>query len=529
MSTIRFALDWHSGPTAQIELFDANGARSNETEELYNLRFTPPFRATLRVPLERRQLVRAELKPISDDLDRFVAAPGDRRAATADAVSQAPPPEITALERMGRQLYQCTMPRHAQADLRADGLFLEIGVDERLVDLPWELMHDGDDFLCRKHSVGRYVNVSARPIAAQEHEQWQPGSTVIDELSVLIISVPNPQPRADGTRYQPLGFAEAEALAMMETLSGMDGVKPKLLHGRNATRNNVWEALQERHHIVHYTGHAHFDRANPRQSALVLDDQDMSAAPVSSFFGGHPPLLFFMNACETGAAPAWQEQYDFYGLAWAFLETGGYLLGSCWQVKDDVAKDFAVSFYETLLGSGAAIGAAVTRARQAAFRDDDFGWASYVLYGDPRLAFRPQRGAGAPAGPSPPSSPATTSSAIGSAPASEHDGREDDRQQRPGEHADLDVLVAGAPGPVSQFPDEQRDREPDAAKQGQGDDVRPGKVIVEAGAGKARDEDGRAGDADGLADDEPGDDAEGDRVAQRVAHSGGAVDGHAGR
>jgi CHAT domain-containing protein len=392
MSATRFALDWHAGPTAQIELFDANGPRPNEgEEELYNLRFTPPFRATLRVPVERQPMARADLEPISADLDRFVAAPGDRRATTAAVEAQAPPPEPSELERMGMQLYQCTMPAHARADLRAEGLFLEIGVDERLVDLPWELMHDGEDFLCRKHYVGRYVNVGSRPIAAQAHEQWQPGTAMIEELSVLVISVPNPQPRADGTRFEPLPFAEAEALALMETLSGMDGVKLTMLSGRQATRNNVWQALQQGHHIVHYTGHAHFNRANPRQSALVLDDQDLAAAPVVSFFGARPPLLFFMNACETGAAPAWQDRYDFYGLAWAFLETGGYLLGSCWKVNDEVAKDFAVSFYETLLSSGDTIGAAVTRAREAAFRDDDFGWASYVLYGDPRLAFRRQR------------------------------------------------------------------------------------------------------------------------------------------
>lgn len=386
-----FALDWHAGPTAQIELFDANGPRPNEGDELYNLRFTPPFRATLRVPLERRPMARADLAAISADLDRFVAAPGERRVASAVAVEPVPPPEPTALERMGMQLYQCTMPRHAQADLRAEGLFLEIGVDERLVDLPWELMHDGEDFLCRKHYVGRYVNVATRPVPAQALEQWRPGTTVNEELSVLVISVPNPQPRADGTVLEPLPYAQAEAMALMQTLGAMDGVKLTLLAGRDATYNKVWQALQERHHIVHYTGHAHFNRADPRQSALVLDDRDLAAAPIVSYFGAHPPLLLFMNACETVAAPVWQDRYDLSGLAWAFLEAGGYLLGSCWKVKDVVARDFAVSFYETLLGSGETIGAAVTGARGAAFRDDDFGWASYVLYGDPRLAFRRQR------------------------------------------------------------------------------------------------------------------------------------------
>jgi CHAT domain-containing protein len=127
----------------------------------------------------------------------------------------------------------------------------------------------------------------------------------------------------------------------------------------------------------------------------VLHDRDMKTGPLGRFFGANPPLLCFMNGCETGmTAPAWKDSFDIYGLAWAFLETGSYLIGSRWKVDDETAKSFAARFYTALLREGKALGPAVTEARRECFqapRADDLGWASYVLYGDPRMGFRGRR------------------------------------------------------------------------------------------------------------------------------------------
>ena len=49
------------------------------------------------------------------------------------------------------------------------GVFLALGVDELLLDLPLELMHDGEDFLALKHPLGRFVN-SSSPVASQALE-----------------------------------------------------------------------------------------------------------------------------------------------------------------------------------------------------------------------------------------------------------------------------------------------------------------------------------------------------------------------
>ena len=123
----------------------------------------------------------------------------------------------------------------------------------------------------------------------------------------------------------------------------------------------------------------------------------MTTGPLASFFGQNPPILCFINACETGksgvpaASPTWKRRYNIYGVARAFLETGSYLLGSRWKLSDDAGMSFATTFYDSLFKKGESLGRAVMEARAACkstAADNDFGWASYVLYGDPRVCLR---------------------------------------------------------------------------------------------------------------------------------------------
>ncbi|HEX8083379.1 MAG TPA: CHAT domain-containing protein [Solirubrobacteraceae bacterium] len=384
----RYALDWHAGPTAQLELLNAGGDRA---EERFNLRYTPPFRATLRQPFEPAPIRRTTLEKVANDLaEAFTTGTVQRSGDPVGGPSALGP---ATLRIVGERLFACAVvPRHIRAELRANDVFLELGIDEGLVHLPWELMHDGSDFLCNRHSMGRYVNVRQKPVSAIQREPLQPGAD-LGELRVLLISVPSPQPRREGTTFEPLRYVQAETEAIMTTLGQLPGVRMTLLAGRDARIDQVWDALNSEpaHHIVHFSGHAHFDTAHPSNSGLVLYDADLTAEEIVSTFGRRPPVVCFINGCESAMTADHTADSDLYGLAWAFLETGSYLVGSRWKVSDTVASDFAVAFYESLLGNGDALGHAVTAGRRAAFNTTDFGWASYILYGDPRIAFTSQR------------------------------------------------------------------------------------------------------------------------------------------
>lgn len=381
----KFKLDWYAGASAQVEIFSPGSA----DEITYKLKYTPPFRSTIRPPLEDRQLGPEELTPINQQLDQLITTL-DARAAAPQVQPRPQGAALNNIKLLGQMLLTLIIPRHVQPDLIKGGLFLEFGMDEALLKYPWELMHDGENFLCLKHPVGRFVNGSS-VIPGQQDPVSRMGSQV-EKLSVLVISVPNPQPR-DNTVYENLPGAEAETQAICEVLGGQnDGIDMYTLPGKDATYNNVFRALNERpYDIVHYNGHAVFNEKKPHQSGLVLYDRNMTTGAVNKFFQKTPPLLCFVNACETTKTTAWKERYNIFDLARAFLETGAYLLGSRWKINDLAASEFAKRFYESLLMEGKPLGSSILDARKRCMEtgpSDDFAWASYILYGDPRICFR---------------------------------------------------------------------------------------------------------------------------------------------
>src|SRR5262245_23194322 len=142
-----FSMAWEQGATAQLELFtpEAEGG-----ESLYQLKYTPPFRSTLRPPVEQRPLGRGQLDPINAQLEELVGGhqPTTSRSGGRAASTAAANDPTATMELVGSQLFDIVIPRHIGAELRNPGLFLEIGVDEGLLHYPWELMNDGQAFLC---------------------------------------------------------------------------------------------------------------------------------------------------------------------------------------------------------------------------------------------------------------------------------------------------------------------------------------------------------------------------------------------
>jgi hypothetical protein len=386
-----YCVDWQAGPTSQIELF----APLDAQQAPYQLKYTPAFRATIRPPIEACNLSANDLMLIGQDLDRLAAQVQGRSPAAGGG---APPGSTTGatMTLLGNMLLELTVPPYAMADLRPGGQFVEIGMDESLLGYPWELMHDGEEFFCLKHALGRFVN-SATRAGALTAAPANPFSTFSD-LSVLLVSVPAPQPRS-GREFERLPGADAETMAIATTLTRIPGVKLTVLSGRDATWAGLFTALKGGHQILHFCGHAYFDDEHPRSSGLVLHDRDMSTGAIVGFLTKSRPIFCFINGCESarigvGVPEEWKNQYNIYSLARAFLDTGAYLLGSRWKVNDQAARSFAESFYQSLLGDTIPIGRAVQKARQDCVKltGDPFGWASYILYGDPRVCFQQRPG-----------------------------------------------------------------------------------------------------------------------------------------
>ncbi len=249
---------------------------------------------------------------------------------------------------------------------------LALHLDRQLLGIPWELLHDGDRFLGRRFRIGRLVSVEAafdRGPALQRAMQ--------PPLSALVV--------ADPAGDLPAARREAEELVEQLEDSPLFG-RVTMLAGDVGVRTLRDELA--RHDVLHYAGHA-----DPEGGGrLRLRDGTFDARLLESMRGRiDVPGLVFLNACGSGGetvrlAGGAPELGGVSGLASALLLAGvRHVVGTLWEVRDEVARLAAGAFYREL-ARGGTIGASLAASREAIVErhgEDSLLWADHVLYGDP--------------------------------------------------------------------------------------------------------------------------------------------------
>ncbi len=284
------------------------------------------------------------------------------------------PDIIQDIRKAGQVLYDELFTPGVKQLLRsssADQLILNI--DDHLVHIPWELLHDGQEFLSLKFGMGRVVS-TRQPIAGDQRRRSA------GPVTMLIIA--DPQGNLDAAYKEGVTIRdalsegdEAFTVSFVSTAVGVEYVKMNL----------------HDYDIVHYAGHADYDPSDPLKSGWLLENGKWTASDVMRMAGGAPlPFLVFSNACHSGRTDPWtlgnDSQERIYGLANAFLLSGvSHYIGTFWEVLDSPSSDFAVEFYRSL-NQATPIGTAVTAARRRLvemYGMENIIWASYMLYGDP--------------------------------------------------------------------------------------------------------------------------------------------------
>lgn len=265
------------------------------------------------------------------------------------------------LEGVGSFLMDTLLGAEVREALRgAPGRPVVFRVAPDLLAVPWELAHDGDDFVCRRHPVARQV-LAARAVKPR---------ALPSKLSALIVSDPGGD----------LPGAAEESRMLLDQLSAAapERLGVELYGGRRADLARLAGAL-ERADLVHFAGHlADGAQAGWRLAAGALAPERLAGR-------ARAPLVAFASACGPASHPMDGKAHQ---LARAFLDAGvGHYLAALVPVHDRAGSRFAQGFYQAFLG-GVPLGEAVRRARAAvakAHGEDELYWASFVLYGDPNL------------------------------------------------------------------------------------------------------------------------------------------------
>ncbi|MSP60575.1 MAG: CHAT domain-containing protein, partial [Myxococcales bacterium] len=213
---------------------------------------------------------------------------------------------LADLRHVGEELLRALVPPEVQAELRHGSGPLALDLDEALVAVPWELLHDGERFLCRRFEIGRTV-------ATAQARRGAVARAVGTPVRILVLVA---DPRGDLAEVQ----AEGEAIAA--ELDKHTAVRARV--SSTPTVEFVRRHLKD-YDLVHFAGHADHLPGAPEEGGWHLDDGKLTAGEIAALGGGRPmPIVVFSNACQSGRTEPWtaDSPSSVYGLANAFLLAG---------------------------------------------------------------------------------------------------------------------------------------------------------------------------------------------------------------
>lgn len=267
------------------------------------------------------------------------------------------------------------------ARLRADGEppLLRIHLSPSNEWIPWELLHDGHDFL------GLSFRIARLPILTSPPERPDDCTHAVEIVrSILGKGVAEPE--------------EADFDTWLGTFADVlpAGVQAQLVPERDVVEWPRTAALREQADILHVTCHG--KRDDDQRPYWALDptrppedaQYRFNATQFNSLrapFGARRPLVF-ANACA---------QQGFSGpehppLAKDLFELGALnFVGTLAPVRQALAMRFARHFYEALLGRGVDVGRALLDAKRACREDTESAgdptYLLYCLYGPPEMRY----------------------------------------------------------------------------------------------------------------------------------------------
>ncbi len=253
--------------------------------------------------------------------------------------------------------------------------FLLISIDEKLVQIPWELLHDGDEFLCIRFAMGRSVKTKQKNYGSRYRSVSSP-------TKMLIVA----NPTGD------LNSAYEEGIYIRNELDKRKGKVRVFSKTEDVSIDFVRKNIRD-YDIFHFAGHAEYNSINPSESGWILKDGKFTAKEIVELGATSPlPSIIFSNACQSGKTTEWKVGKEFedeiYGLANAFLLAGiRHYIGTFWRVLDEPCLCFANEFYKNVT-DGLPIGEAIRLSRIQLINKYGYSsivWSSYMLYGDPAI------------------------------------------------------------------------------------------------------------------------------------------------
>ncbi|MFS0513573.1 tetratricopeptide repeat protein [Nostoc sp. UIC 10607] len=254
------------------------------------------------------------------------------------------------------------------ANCRGEGLVIAIDTEQKLAHLPWEVLHDGEDFLVKR------VNPVVLPLRWIEKET-EPFSVEARQLRVLFMAT-------DPENVQPkLEFEQEEARILADTRDFAVDLRVEE-SGCVSELGKVWSRYFNDFDVFHLTGHASIKDEAPYTPYFITETEigerhETTAAELAEVFRFRFPKLVFLSGCRTGQAP---DKGAVPSMAEALIEQGARAVLSWGRPVEDRTATAAAAHLYGKLAAGYQLAQALASTYQQLFKQKVGDWHLLRLY-----------------------------------------------------------------------------------------------------------------------------------------------------
>ncbi|MEH2116874.1 tetratricopeptide repeat protein [Nostoc sp.] len=253
-------------------------------------------------------------------------------------------------------------------DCRGEGLVIAIDTDKQLAHLPWEVLHDGEDFLVKR------VNPVVLPLRWIEKET-EGFSVEPRQLRVLFMAT-------DPEDVEPkLEFEQEEAKILADTRDFAVDLRVEE-SGCVSELGKVWSRYINDFDVFHLTGHASIKDEAPYTPYFITETEigerhETTAVELAEVFRFRFPKLVFLSGCRTGQAP---DKGAVPSMAEALIAQGARAVLSWGRPVEDRTATAAAAHLYGKLAAGYELAQALASTYQQLFKQKVSDWHLLRLY-----------------------------------------------------------------------------------------------------------------------------------------------------
>lgn len=250
----------------------------------------------------------------------------------------------------------------------SEGLILAIATSEKLAHLPWEVLHDGTDFLIKR------VNPVVVPV------RWSDRQTETKPIQAGTLQVLFMATSPEGV--EPILDFEGEEARILEDTQELPLVLRVEESGCIAQLGKLWSRYREPFDVFHLTGHASIPTASPYIPYFVSETEtgdryNATAAEIWQVFRHRSPQLVFLSGCRTGQAA---DNGAVPSLAEALIQQGATAVLGWGRPVADVAATAAAAHLYGKLAEGYQLSEALASTYQHLWEQKVIDWHLLRLY-----------------------------------------------------------------------------------------------------------------------------------------------------